>query len=397
MKRSVIRPYPFLLLAAIFGWSTAFSQTSDKPWMAGLEVIYLDYQGPVTGKYLQFPAMDPGIKMSAHAFLNQIMNLSINSAFVPNTVYPETSEKFLSTSLIDANAMIQFKSNGTFFAEDALLAPYLSTGIGVNSASNIYRPYVPISLGTRVQITPNFGLNLEATYKQSFKKEDYQHIALSAGFVFSIPTEQKDEEQEEIPEPEEPKDSTEQLVAEPQLKDSDGDGVPDEIDNCPNVKGLHTYLGCPGEPNPVPIISPTPPIETKPDGGMTVEEANYIDNAVDNIYFEYGSKELRSDSYTTLDSVAMILIRYPNYKLEVLGHTDNTGTYEANQILSVLRAFEVKKYLVKQKGVRMARIISNGVNYEQPEAANDNEAGRSKNRRVTFKLIAPNGDTVFKN
>jgi len=88
-----------------------------------------------------------------------------------------------------------------------------------------------------------------------------------------------------------------------------------------------------------------------------------------------------------LDRVAEILKKYPDYKLKVSGYTDNQGGEKTNKILSVTRAFNVKRYLVYQKDIPLSRIISNGYSSAKPIADNSTPVGRSKNRRVEFELV----------
>ena len=73
-------------------------------------------------------------------------------------------------------------------------------------------------------------------------------------------------------------------------------------------------------------------------------------------------------------------------RMEVTGHTDNTGTAAYNQRLSVRRAESVKAYLVK-KGIEPNRIYTEGKGKKQPVADNKTDAGRAKNRRVELEVV----------
>ena len=72
-------------------------------------------------------------------------------------------------------------------------------------------------------------------------------------------------------------------------------------------------------------------------------------------------------------------------KVDIVGHTDNTGKADVNQKLSEKRANAVKAYLTK-KGVAADRLTAKGAGLEQPVADNNSSAGRAKNRRVEFKI-----------
>ncbi|MDX2246353.1 MAG: OmpA family protein [Bacteroidia bacterium] len=419
--------FAFPLLAAFFLMiNSTKAQTSESPWMAGLSGIFLDYQGLLTGNPTQIRSFDPGISFGAHAYVTKWMNASLNSSFVPEATYPVGENQYISSSLIDVNTLVQFKSNGTFLPEDAFVAPYLTTGFGLNTASNNLRLYIPAGLGLKFQITPNFSFQFESLYKQRLGKEKFQHISHSIGFVFALPGQTPKRPVKPVEEEPQPK---EELVAEAEGSiDTDNDGVADRDDLCPEVKGKALYLGCPEEekteiaakppvvdnqketktgtpsltssknngaviidnPNPNRITTPTPP----PTAEMPAADRKYIEAAMANIYFEAASDQLTPESYPVLDTVALILNKYPQYDLQVLGHTDNTGDQNSNLVLSIKRAFKVKYYLVYEKNVRLSRITSDGYSSVAPVADNSTEAGRAKNRRVEFKLMKSNQNNV---
>jgi outer membrane protein OmpA-like peptidoglycan-associated protein len=83
--------------------------------------------------------------------------------------------------------------------------------------------------------------------------------------------------------------------------------------------------------------------------------------------------------------VYKILSADENLKLDIDGHTDNTGKPEKNKLLSENRAKAVYDYLVK-KGIAPVRLESNGYGQEKPVADNKTATGRSKNRRVELNL-----------
>jgi outer membrane protein OmpA-like peptidoglycan-associated protein len=80
------------------------------------------------------------------------------------------------------------------------------------------------------------------------------------------------------------------------------------------------------------------------------------------------------------------MLENPKMRIEVSGHTDNTGSASVNLILSESRAKIVVKYLIN-KGIDRSRMVFKGYGYEQPVADNATIEGRSKNRRVEFKIL----------
>jgi outer membrane protein OmpA-like peptidoglycan-associated protein len=103
--------------------------------------------------------------------------------------------------------------------------------------------------------------------------------------------------------------------------------------------------------------------------------------AIYGIYFDTSKASLKPESITALDGIVKALIAYPDLKLEIQGHTDNTGTDEINQKLSQQRAEAVRSYLLLF-GIDAARLTAVGYGASKPVAANDTEDGKAKNRRV---------------
>lgn len=108
---------------------------------------------------------------------------------------------------------------------------------------------------------------------------------------------------------------------------------------------------------------------------------------LENIYFETGKAVLRPESFDALDQVFRFLENNPDMKLEISGHTDNTGTLRINQKLSRDRAKAVVNYLVGG-GIPETMLVYEGYADTQPVDTNDTREGREKNRRVEFKVLS---------
>ncbi len=104
-----------------------------------------------------------------------------------------------------------------------------------------------------------------------------------------------------------------------------------------------------------------------------------------NITFATNSADIASNFYTPLNNLANSFKQYDQNSIEIVGHTDSTGSHQYNVNLSQLRAQSVANYLMAQ-GVNGARLSSRGMGPDQPVASNATEAGRSQNRRVEIKL-----------
>jgi outer membrane protein OmpA-like peptidoglycan-associated protein len=106
---------------------------------------------------------------------------------------------------------------------------------------------------------------------------------------------------------------------------------------------------------------------------------------LNDILYATGSAVLEVKSFPTLNKLALIMERKPNLEIEIIGHTDNVGSDDTNQILSEKRAASVRNYLIK-KGISAERIKSSGKGPSEPVADNDSEAERKKNRRTEIRI-----------
>lgn len=104
--------------------------------------------------------------------------------------------------------------------------------------------------------------------------------------------------------------------------------------------------------------------------------------AVYGIYFDTGKSTLKPESQTTLQEIANLLKADPSIKLYVVGHTDNTGLFDANMKLSMDRAAAVVNSLISQFSVNAVRLKACGNGPTAPVASNDTEEGKALNRRV---------------
>lgn len=105
------------------------------------------------------------------------------------------------------------------------------------------------------------------------------------------------------------------------------------------------------------------------------------------ILFAVNSAALQPTLQSDLGALARNLLDYPDTTVQVIGHTDNTGSAAFNQDLSQRRASAVSSVLL-QNGVPSSRVVAFGRGEDQPVASNLDEAGRAQNRRVEI-IITP--------
>jgi len=160
-------------------------------------------------------------------------------------------------------------------------------------------------------------------------------------------------------------------------KDSDGDGVSDQFDKCPN-----TPAGTVVDGSGCPLVIP-PPIDTSLFVRKTSMAGPAVTAAYSNIQFEFDSSVLKTSSYPVLDATSADL-RSSKASAELDGFASSEGTAAHNMRLSRDRANSVKTYLVNS-GVEARRLKVKAFGETHPIADNSTEAGRILNRRVEFK------------
>jgi len=152
---------------------------------------------------------------------------------------------------------------------------------------------------------------------------------------------------------EKPKIIIKKIYIKEKIKDSDGDGVIDQLDKCPNTpKGvIVNHYGCP-------II--------------TTLRFN----------FDFNKAEVKKIYYPQIRKLAKTLKTNPNLKIEIDGYTDNIGSEKYNLKLSKKRAEAVKNILVKIYKINPKRIVVKGYGKKYPLVPNTTSTNRALNRRV---------------
>jgi OOP family OmpA-OmpF porin len=157
--------------------------------------------------------------------------------------------------------------------------------------------------------------------------------------------------------------------------DSDGDGVPDYLDKCPGTPaGVKVDQdGC-----PPPVVQKIVPQAAKPMEAAIVEKGRVTLN----VEFDFDKSIVKKKYHDEIGNLAAVMKKYPDLKITIEGHTDNVGGLTYNEKLSQRRADAIKNYLAAKFGIEASRLNAKGYGPIRPIASNATKEGRQKNRRV---------------
>jgi OOP family OmpA-OmpF porin len=260
----------------------------------------------------------------------------------------------ISYRMMGADAMLHFWSYGDE-REKGSIALYAKAGVNRMTNNGSGLSYAKVNT---VQLLGGIGVEVYLPHKFSvrFEIESYATNAslLSLNLVKRFGFKSRKYVPTVIP----PKESVFVSV----VPDSDLDGVPDVEDQCPNShKGIPVdEVGC-----------------SKVDKKM--------DALITKLQFESHLSLLTKSSEQYLNEIAGLLVNYPDIKIEVQVHSDDSGTSDYNKMLSQMRADSVVRYL-QGESIAASRLEAIGFGEEEPIADNNTSAGRAKNRRVKFVL-----------
>lgn len=170
----------------------------------------------------------------------------------------------------------------------------------------------------------------------------------------------------------------------PPVLDSDGDGVPDNIDQCPNTPAGAPVdaRGCEFDADRDGVVDsqdqcPDTPI------GVKVDKIGCPYDIELKVLFDNNSSVIRPESFGLLGQVAGVLKNNPNIRGVIEGHTDSNGSEAFNQRLSEARANSVRDWFVGE-GIEGSRLTAVGFGESRPVADNATPEGRALNRRVVL-------------
>ncbi len=387
---------PFMLLVAVCLFTTAFAQENavKNPYKKrpafGFSFTFHDFQTAQDLKntslnqvlkdkqWYKTGRMGPGLALSYFQGLTDHLDFMarLGGTFTDYPV-PDKPQGGNDKLLAELDANI----NAKLLSDKYWVSPYLTAGVGGSQWNGYWGAYVPLGVGIQINLLDHAYINLNAQYRVAVTSSTTaNHLFYSFGGRFNIrekgtsgyspPPPPADTDNDGIVDSIDACPDKAGLAQFNGCPDTDGDGIQDKEDKCPDVKGLAKYAGCPipdtdGDgindeedkcPNQAGVAKyqgcPIP--DTDGDGVNDEEDKcpalagpasnqgcpeikeeikKRIDVAAKNVFFATGSSKLLAKSNKSLNEVAKILNEDPNLKLDIEGHTDNTGKPEKNQLL----------------------------------------------------------------
>ena len=296
----------------------------------------------------------------------------------------------------DLDAYI-YRLDGLYhFMPSQKIVPYIGAGVGLMTVDRERRstdtdPVVNYGAGLKFFFNKAVALRADVRHIISFD-DTYNDLVYTIGLSFSFGGDEKT-----------------------QRKDSDNDGVYDDMDRCPDTPlgiavdssgcpldsdrdGVYDYKDkCPGTPAGVTVNSTGCPLDSDRDGvydykdkcpgtpvGVKVDSRGCW--VIKGVHFDTAKWDIKPEFYPILEEVVTVLANNPDLDVEIEGHTDNSGSLEFNQKLSENRAKAIMEYFIKE-GINTKRLSAKGFGPSQPLYTNDTSEGRAKNRRVELKPI----------
>ena len=285
--------------------------------------------------------------------------------------------------------------NGVYsFDKIGKIAPFAKAGLGYEFVGTEIKNQnedgvvADAGVGLKLPLAPSWSLKAEALYLA--KVSDAHNANADNNFITMVGlTYSFGEKAQRVPK-EEPQvqEVIEEVAVVVPEKDSDGDGIYDKLDKCPNTPANSTVGidGCPisldddhdGVTNELDKCPKTP-------AGVAVDVNGCPVKINLSINFENNSHKVQESSFAKIDKFANFLKKYKDYSAEIVGYTDSVGSQAYNQKLSQQRADEVKRLLI-QRGVESSRLKAVGMGELNPVATNATAEGRAQNRRIEANL-----------
>lgn len=346
--------------------------------------VLLDRQGLATSNAVGAPAPG-GVGLESDVFVGAAIGIEVTPWMGVELEYGQTNGD---ASANKRSADAGFRGQPWDYKQQMLTAnAYVTSDLITQNYEGAFKPYVLLGVGrSEIEVeTPGFNpssrdtianaglgsflrlgdvvsLRTEARAVHNFDNDWWEfmglaglQVVLGGHLMPSIPV--PPPAVEPVPAPVEPVVVPPPVVVAP--VDTDGDGVTDDLDQCPN-----TATG-------VAVDAKGCPVQLTEDLQLELR-----------VFFDVNKSNIKDQYKPEVAKVADALTTYKDATAKIEGHTDNTGPRRLNERLSLARADAVKNMLVSEYGIAATRIETQGFAWDKPIAPNDTVEGRAMNRRV---------------
>ena len=395
----------FVLTLALFT-TQSIAQDKNNPWQFSFGVSALNFNGT------NYPGDNTSL---FNEYFNVTDHWNTQSSFstVTLTRYAENGYSFGVRASINKFSKIGDAppiSPMTMISADLVLTktlsaltfyniePYIEVGAGQSFVGNNNDYTLNAGAGLSYAVSDKVHLKFNTVYRNNKKNDGIVNYApkiiphFQHNLSIAVNFGGKDSDGDGIADPNDACPEVAGLAKFNGCPDSDGDGIEDGKDSCPNEAGLRKFNGCPDSDGDG-IADPNDkcPTEAGPADNAgcpnpTAEAIEMLNELGAVVQFELNKSNLRDDAIELLLSVYEIMSKYGNTSFMIEGHTDSSGPKAFNKKLSLERAESVKSHLVS-KGVEGDRLSTTGFGEDNPKESNSTRKGRIANRRVEFKVV----------
>ena len=403
------------LITLILLISPIYSQTEQSPWSFGLELNSIKTENSESSKFRL-----PSLSLSRYIFDNFSVGLNYteNDVMVSNEeLYYYSVDGIIKYNIPSDIEILGVDTDAYVFAGYGL-SNYGESDVSFGSLNTSYGP--SFGAGINFQLSKNIALNTGVSYKSLDEKNAYSNLQHVVGIKFNF--EKGDSDGDGVPDKKDHCPDLPGLIELNGCPDSDGDGVPDRSDPCPSDAGLNGQScpdsdndgltddidKCPSDYGPesnggcklpdldndgVPNIDDRCPNESglkKLNGCPIIPQSlsSYLDNYGE-IFFEFDSFKLNSSQIFNLSTLSNLLKKYNYINLNIDGHASYEGESSYNMILSNKRSNSVKGKLLKD-GIKDIRLNLRSFGEEEPNYSDLPISEREKNRRVKISINKDN-------
>jgi outer membrane protein OmpA-like peptidoglycan-associated protein len=411
MKKNTITLIAMLVVMSGMAYAGG-KDTDNTPaseWSLNMNVAALDFYSPMLKNFSSFKermAFGPDLTIQRNYFKTGI-GISINF-MAPGGLSTKTNPDLpaLNKHLLMIGPGLVYNFQNAYMLKSSFpVAPFIfANALGAwvrvpeNGSDDKFGLSIPIGAGLNFKVSDGVSLNVKGGYMFGVTEYFDNNIYWSAGIGLGLGRVKTDE-----PTP---------VVFEPVIVDTDGDGIPDELDRCPNEAGTAELQGCPDRDGDgvADIDDPCPdeagpasnqgcpvveePVKTAPVEATPTQEAPKPQKPVEQpqakvelksspVQFASEKADLSAEAKQTLDQLAALLKANQEQRLIIEGHADNTGGEALNKQLSAKRAKACADYLISI-GVEKSRITTQSFSSNRPIADNSSPEGRALNRRAAF-------------